>query len=78
MNIDWEALLIVTVVSIVATVGFMTLVSLGIRFVNGVKPSVRRDGAAEIPGLVTLGYVCIGAAGVLVLFGLYLIIPQFH
>lgn len=78
MYIDWKALLIVTVISIVATVVFMTLLSLGIRFVNGLKPSAAKNGAGEIPGSVALGYVCVGAAAILVLFGLYLIIPQLH
>ena len=76
MRVDWAALGMVTVVSIVTSVIFTVLLATGIRLVSAAKIKSNEGG----PGTVTvsLGYVLIGIAGFLVLFGLYLIVPQFH
>lgn len=69
MHIDWSALLIVAVVSIVASVVFVALLSAGIRVLVG--PAGHRT---QKP----LGFGLLGVAGLLVLYGLYLIVPQLH
>lgn len=76
MKIDWSALLLVAVVSIVATVVFSGLLATGIRLVSISRVRVKQG---EVAGAsLAAGYAVIGLAGLLVLFGLYLIVPQFH
>ncbi len=72
MNIDWWALVLVAVVSIGMSVLFVILLSAGIRLVVA---SRARTSAGSLA--LTGGYALLGLAGLLVLFGLYLIIPQF-
>jgi hypothetical protein len=76
VHIDWKALLIVAGVSIATAVVFMTLLAAGIRSVVTAQAHVAagRPGGVSLP----LGYVLLALAGLLVLFGLYLIVPQFH
>ncbi len=73
MNIDWWALVLVGLVSISMSVVFVILLSAGIRLVVAARERAHH-------GAVTLsaGYGLLGLAGLLVLFGLYLIVPQFH
>lgn len=76
MHVDWAALAIVAVVSIAASVIFTILLASGIRLVSAakIKSAERESGTAT----VSLGYVSLGIAALLVLFGIYLIVPQFH
>ena len=76
MNIDWAALGIVAVVSIVSSVIFTILLASGIRLVSAAK--IKSNQGSSGTTTVSLGYVLLGLAGLLVLFGIYLIIPQFH
>ena len=76
MHIDWAALGVVTVVSITASVIFTILLATGIRLVSAAKIKSNQGGSGTVT--VSLVYVLLGVAGLLVLFGLYLIVPQFH
>jgi hypothetical protein len=76
MKIDWAALLLVSGVSIGMTVVFVVLLSFGIRLVSAAN--VRAHGGQSGTTNQTVGYVLLGLAAGLVLFGLYLIVPQFH
>jgi hypothetical protein len=76
MRIDWAALGVVAVVSVTATVIFATLLALGIRFVSVARVRSSEGGSATLP--LTAGYAFLGFAALLVLFCLYLIVPQFH
>ena len=76
MRIDWAALGVVTVVSIVTTVVFTILLATGIRLVSAAKIK-SNEGGSGTPTL-SMGYVVLGLAGLLVLYGIYLIVPQFH
>ena len=76
MRIDWAALGVVTVVSIMASVVFTILLAAGIRLVLAAKIKSNEGGSGT--ATVSLGYALLGIAGLLVLFGLYLIVPQFH
>ena len=76
MKIDWTALALVAVVSITTTVLFVVLLSFGIRLVA--SADVRVHGGRSGSASQALGYALLGLAAVLVLFGLYLIVPQFH
>ncbi len=76
MHIDWAALGIVAVVSVIASVIFVVLLSFGVRYVSAARAAHTAGGRAV--GSQSLGYAFIGLAGLLVLFCLYLIVPQFH
>jgi hypothetical protein len=76
MQIDWSALLIVAVVAIGASVAFVVLVAAGIRLVSTARIRTNEGGSGT--ATLSAGYGLLGVAGLLVLFGLYLIIPQFH
>ena len=76
MRVDWAALGLVTVVSIVTSVIFTVLLATGIRLVSAAKIKSNEGGSGT--ATVSLGYLLIGIAGLLVLFGIYLIVPQLH
>ena len=76
MRVDWAALGLVTVVSIVTSVIFTVLLATGIRLVSAAKIKSNEGGSGT--ATISLGYVFIGIAALLVLFGIYLIVPQFH
>jgi len=76
MHIDWAALGVVAVVSIATSVIFTTLLATGIRLVSAAKIKSNEGGSGT--ATVSLGYVLLGIAGLLVLFGIYVIVPQFH
>ena len=76
MHVDWAALGIVAAVSVVASIVFIVLLAYGVRFVSTAKVLGNQGGRAGAP--LTLGYAFIGLAGLLVLYCLYLIVPQFH
>ena len=76
MKIDWAALGTVAVVSVIAAVAFTLLLSGGIRLLSVAK--VRSNQGGSGTAAQSGGYALIGVAGILVLYGLYLIIPQFH
>ena len=73
LAVDWMALLQVTGVTIVATVVIAALMSLSNWCFTPVAGS-------DQPTLVrkTIGIIILGVMGLLVLFGLYLMIPYFH
>jgi hypothetical protein len=39
---------------------------------------IKSNEGGSSAAIVSVGYVMLGLAGLLVLFGLYLIVPQFH
>jgi hypothetical protein len=85
LGIDWGSFALVAIVALVAAVAVVVLFSFGIRLLAIGSPDVAADGssdgrpAAERPPIATLGaVVCIGLAASAVLYGLYLLIPQFH
>ena len=72
MHIDFAALGLVAGVTLLACVALVTLVSLGARLLDaGASGSVA-------PARRVGGYAVLGLAGLLILFGLYLVIPAFH
>jgi hypothetical protein len=76
MRVDWAALGLVTVVSIVTSVIFTVLLATGIRLISAAKIKSNEGGSGT--ATVSLGYGLIGIAALIVLFGIYLIVPQFH
>ncbi len=81
MHVDWAALGIVAVVSIAASVIFTILLASGIRLVSAAKIKSNEGGSGTATvslGYLSLGYLSLGIAALIVLFGIYLIVPQFH
>jgi hypothetical protein len=76
MHIDWAALGVVAVVSIVSSVIFTILLATGIRLVSVAKIKSNEGGSGV--AISSAAYLLLGIAGLLVLFGIYLIVPQFH
>ena len=76
MKIDWAALGIVAVVSIVISVVFTVLLASGIRAVSSAR--LRQHRGSSATAVLAGGYSLLGLAAVLVLVGIWLIVPQFH
>ena len=76
MKIDWAALGVVAAVSVGMSVLFTILLSGGIRSVSAARLHRNRDGSGT--AVLVGGYTLLGLATVLVLFGLWLIVPQLH
>jgi hypothetical protein len=76
MHVDWAALAIVAVVSIAASVIFTILLASGIRLVSAAK--IKSNEGSSGAATVSLGYLSLGIAALIVLFGIYLIVPKFH
>ena len=76
MKIDWAALGVVAAVSIGMSVVFTVLLAGGIRFVSAAR--IRRNQGSSGSAVLAGGYTLIGLSALLVLFGLWLIVPQFH
>ena len=76
MKIDWSALGLVAVVALFATVVVVGIVSLGIASLSAADARVaagRPAGSGR-----AIGYACLAMAALVVVYGLYLIVPQFH
>ena len=76
MHVDWATLAIVAVVSIMTSVIFTILLASGIRLVSAAKIKSNEGGSGI--ATVSLGYLSLSIAALIVLFGIYLIVPQFH
>ena len=81
--IDWGAFLLVAVVSLVGACLVVTIAAVGIRFFENGK--VAQHAAENTGGSNRAGRVSLAAArilfalcGLVVLFGVYLIVPSFH
>ena len=75
MDINWGALALVAITTLVAAIAVVGIFSLG---VVALTSGAGRDGAEPHTAARVAGYACIAVSGMLVLYGLYLIIPQFH
>jgi hypothetical protein len=79
MNIDWASLALVAATTVVAAIAIVGIFALGVAAITtspahgGDGPQAGRRAAARVAG-----FACIGVSGMLVLYGLYLIIPMFH
>ena len=85
MTINWGALVLVAVAAVVAAITIVGLFALGVAALTVGTDRAAAAGQGENattrtrPSLLTVaGSACIGTAGLFVVYGLYLIIPQFH
>ena len=73
MTINWGALALVAAVTIVAAIAIVGLFSLGVAALTS------RQRADNGSGTITVtGYGLLALSGLIAIYGLYLIIPQFH
>jgi len=81
MNIDWASLGLVAITTVIAAVAIVGIFSIGVAaLTSGGGQQSGGTVAANPPKPIAklAGYLCVGISGLLVLYGLYLIIPQFH
>lgn len=90
MNIDWSALLIVALVSVVGAAVTVTLFATGIKLLAvppadaGEAMAARDDETDDVsaptrPPMATAGGIaCFALSAIVVLFGVYLIVPALH
>jgi NADH:ubiquinone oxidoreductase subunit 6 (subunit J) len=76
MKIDWSALGQVAVVSLVFGVGLVVLFSVGMAALSRRAVAGEKNNSAPIDTAVA--GVCFTACVAAVVYGLYLLIPQFH
>ncbi|HEY4269349.1 MAG TPA: hypothetical protein VGM94_14295 [Galbitalea sp.] len=81
LDVDWNSIALVCVVTLVAVVAVVTLYSTGMRLLAVGSPG---DGSTATspqrrPVIATIGgYACVGVGILAVLYGVYLVIPLFH
>lgn len=73
MTINWSALLLVAVVTVTAAISIVGLFSLGV-----VALTTPRTVSSAAVVVRIAGYACLTVAGAIAVYGLYLIVPQFH
>jgi hypothetical protein len=81
MIIEWASLGLGAVTTVAATVAVVGLVALGVKaLVSGGGTRIDQTGVELAPSTAAriAGYTCLAVSGLLVIYGLYLIIPQFH
>jgi hypothetical protein len=83
LGVDWGAFVVVFLVTLVAAVVVVTLYSIGLRLLAVGSQPVGPNGEEAVAGPRPIGatvgaYLCIALGIIAVLYGIYLIIPQFH
>lgn len=76
MKVDWAALGVVAAVSVGMAVLFTILLAGGIRSVSAARMPRNRGGSGT--AVLAGGYTLLGLATVIVLLGIWLMIPQLH
>lgn len=77
MTINWGALLLVSVATITAAISIVGLFALGVATLT-MHQRARPSGAPAPVAATIAGYACLTASGLIAVYGLYLIILQFH
>ena len=81
MNIDWASLGLVAITTVIAAIAIVGVFSLGVAALTSGKEYESGGSLVQSPpnpAAKLAGYLCVGISGLLVLYGLYLIVPQFH
>jgi hypothetical protein len=86
LGVDWGAFAIVLVVAFVAAVAIVSFFAVGLRLLaagsdddTGADGSIVSTAKGARPLGATVGaFACLAVCAAAVLYGLYLIIPQFH
>lgn len=76
MKIDWASLALVAVTTVVAAVSIVGIFSIG---VAALGTADSRAAGGHSVGLTRIaGFACLTVAGLIALYGIYLIVPAFH
>ncbi len=75
MNINWSALGLVALVTLAGAIGIVSLFSLG---VGRLTSAARAKGGTAATVATATGYLFLAAAGVIAVWGVYMIIPALH
>jgi hypothetical protein len=81
MNIDWASLALVAITTVVAAIAIVGIFSLGVAALTSGGQHETGGALVQNPPIAAAriaGYACVAISGLLVLYGLYLIIPQLH
>ncbi|MCK2217003.1 hypothetical protein MF672_024885 [Actinomadura sp. ATCC 31491] len=76
MDVKWSALGQVLVVSLAVSVVVVVVFSLGVTALSA-RRTVRETGSGGA-GALAAATLCFAACAAVVLYGIYLIVPQFH
>jgi hypothetical protein len=76
MHIDWLALGKVALVTVIVAVIVVTIVSFAARFLDAAK--VRTENGQSATALKIGSYALFAVVGLIILFGIWLMIPYFH
>lgn len=76
MHIDWSALGQVAVVSVGIAVGIVAIFALGVRALSQREIDIERGGSGTLSLAGAL--LCFAACAVVLLYSIYLIVPQLH
>ncbi|MCH5677336.1 hypothetical protein [Streptomyces gilvus] len=77
MDLDWNALGKVTAVSIGVTVAVVVVFALGVLGLARYEGAREEGGGTSAVGMAQAG-LCFLACAAVVVYGIYLIVPQFH
>lgn len=75
--IEWEAFLVVAAVSLVAASAVVTVASLGMKLYESSLHARETQASSGRWGLAA-ARILFGLCGLMVLYGVYLIVPAFH
>ena len=75
MTINWSALGLVALVTLVGAIGIVSLYSLG---VGALSSPNRAKGGAAATLTTAAGYLFLTLAGAIAIWGVYMIIPALH
>lgn len=75
--IEWGSFVIVAVVSLIAAGTVVTIASVGMRlYENALQARITGESSGNVS--VAAARILFGVCGLLVFFGVYLIVPAFH
>ena len=76
MKIDWASLALVAVTTVVAAVSIVGIFSIGVAALGAADS--RAAGGQRVGLTRAAGFGCLTVAGLIALYGIYLIVPAFH
>ncbi len=78
ISINWSDLAKVAEVSLAFTIGIVVVFALGVLGVARVETARSADGDGTAAGAIAVAGICFAACAAAALYGIYLIVPQFH
>ena len=76
MKIDWASLGLVAVTTVIAAVSIVGIFSIGVAALGAADTRAANGRSVGVTRVA--GFTCLVIAGLIALYGIYLIIPVFH